>query len=356
MVLQSYRDPRETFEINTLGTVNLLEAVRYVPSVKSVVVVTTDKCYENFEWEFSYRENDRLGGHDPYSASKAASELVCTAYRKAFFTNAGVNIATVRSGNVIGGGDWARDRIIPDLIRNIYNRKPVSVRNPDAIRPWQHVLEPTLGYLMLGGQLLNRTPEHSSDSFDDAWNFGPSMESCVPVKQVVEMVIQACGKGSWVDCSKTKQNRVKEAGLLLLSCSKAFLQLGWHPRWSLDEAISQTVHWYDRWAAGENALKPLYRADKRLHGHKGDGRVNNPDSLRQEILDLVLQYYNTRHKDFDFVPGETRISYGGRVYDGEEMVSLVDSCLDFWLTLGPEGPRVFKAFLRISWQGILCSG
>jgi CDP-glucose 4,6-dehydratase len=243
LVLPSYADPLTTFETNVMGTANVLEAARHCPSVRSVVIVTTDKCYANNEWQYGCRESDALGGHDPYSASKAAAEMVVASYRSSFF-DAGsalkerAGVASVRSGNVIGGGDWAADRLVPDCMRALAEGNPIVVRNPGSVRPWQHVLEPLAGYLWLGA-LLARDPA----KYDGAWNFGPDPESAVSVEQLVSMVCQAWGGAARFETA-TSAKALSEADILRLDCTKARSQLGWRPVYDVSEAVRQTVMWY----------------------------------------------------------------------------------------------------------------
>jgi CDP-glucose 4,6-dehydratase len=250
LVRPSYDQPLETYAINVMGTANLLEAVRTTLGVRSVIVVTTDKCYENHEWVWPYRENDRLGGYDPYSSSKAAAELVTASYRNSFFhpsryADHGVAVATVRAGNVIGGGDWAVDRLIPDIIRAFHAGVSIRLRNPHAIRPWQHVLEPLRGYLMLAEALYDHGPE-----FGGAWNFGPRDLDALPVSKIAEQMARvwsADGRHAarWeLDDAPT----VHEAGLLRLDWSKAARELGWCPVFSIEEALKFTVSWYAAWS------------------------------------------------------------------------------------------------------------
>jgi len=243
LVLPSYADPLTTFETNVMGTANVLEAARHCPSVRSVVIVTTDKCYANNEWQYGYREADALGGHDPYSASKAAAEMVVASYRSSFF-DAGstvgqrAGVASVRSGNVIGGGDWAVDRLVPDCMRALAEGNPIVVRNPGSVRPWQHVLEPLSGYLWLGA-LLARDPA----TYGGSWNFGPDPESAVSVEQLVNLVCQAWGGAAGFE-TETSAHALSEAGILRLDCTKARSQLGWRPVFDVGDAVRQTVTWY----------------------------------------------------------------------------------------------------------------
>jgi CDP-glucose 4,6-dehydratase len=242
LVRHSYFAPVETYATNVMGTVHLLEAVRNTPSIKVVVNVTSDKCYENREWDWGYRESDHLGGHDPYSNSKGCAELVTAAYRNSFFSpdkygTHGVALASARAGNVIGGGDWAQDRLIPDIIRAFTQGKPVNIRNPHAIRPWQHVLEPLSGYLVLAQKLYEE-----GAAYAEGWNFGPSDEDAKPVQWIVENLAQAWGKGaSWV---LDDGNHPHEAHYLKLDCSKAKARLDWSPRWHLQDALSAIIEWH----------------------------------------------------------------------------------------------------------------
>lgn len=237
LVIEGYKTPVETFDINIMGTVNLLDAVRQVPTIQAVVVITTDKCYENFETVRPYKEDDPMGGHDPYSASKGAAELVVSSYRRSFFANSRTLVASVRAGNVVGGGDWSDNRIVPDAIRALREGQMIDVRNPMSIRPWQHVLDPLNGYLLLGSQLLMQKREFAS-----AWNFGPEVEKMYTVKDVVERIIKHYGSGSWT--SKELSNNLHEAGLLQLDISKAKQELNWQPILDFDLTIKYTVEWY----------------------------------------------------------------------------------------------------------------
>jgi CDP-glucose 4,6-dehydratase len=238
LVRRSYVEPVETYSTNVMGTVHLLEAVRQQPSVKAVVVVTSDKVYENLNWTWGYREIDRLGGHDPYSNSKACSELVADSYRRSFFDQDGATlVATARAGNVIGGGDWAEDRLVPDAIRAFSRGCPLSIRHPYAVRPWQHVLDPILGYLLLAERLVK-----DGNSFAQPWNFGPFAASEVPVATIVEGLVQAWGTGaSWI---RDVGEHPHEATYLRLDCSKAVQELGWRAILGFERALYLTVEWY----------------------------------------------------------------------------------------------------------------
>lgn len=242
IVRESYLNPKETYDINIGGTVNVLECVRNSKSVKVIINVTSDKCYENRKWIWGYRENDPLGGYDPYSSSKGCSELITSAFRNSFINPEQFKIhnkalSSVRAGNIIGGGDWAKDRIIPDCVRALENKKPVTIRNPSAIRPWQFILEPLCGYLYLATKMYNEPQNYSG-----AWNFGPNRESIISVKEMVEIFINKYGEGSWQ--AKNKENQFHEASLLALDISKAICKLSWKPVLNLEEAIENTVDWY----------------------------------------------------------------------------------------------------------------
>jgi len=243
LVRASYDDPLSTYAVNVMGTANFLEAVRSCDTVRSVVVITTDKCYENKEWDWGYRESDTLGGHDPYSNSKACAELLVSSYRNSFFDpekydRHKVAIATVRAGNVIGGGDWAADRLLPDIFRALSNGHEAVIRNPVAIRPWQHVMEPLRGYLTIAQRLYEQGIEYGQ-----AWNFGPDFSDTKRVEWIVSRLTQMWGQNAqWVLDSNADPPH--EARTLRLDCSKAAIELGWRPRLSLDAALEITVHWY----------------------------------------------------------------------------------------------------------------
>ena len=260
LVRLSYEQPLETLQVNVLGTAHLLEAVRAAGRPCAVVVVTSDKCYENHERPGGYREDEPLGGHDVYSMSKGAAELVTASWRRSFFhpdrlATHGVAVATARAGNVVGGGDWARDRIVPDAIAALATGRAIPVRNPLGVRPWQHVLEPLSGYLLLGARLLG--PDAAA--FAEPWNFGPRLEDARPVREVVEAIIAAWGSGSWIDTHDPAAPH--EAGLLRLDVGKAAARLGWAPRWHFAETFRRTVEWYRaiHQGASEEALAALCR-------------------------------------------------------------------------------------------------
>ena len=244
LVRESYVKPLETIDINVMGTVNLLEAVRELKFETKIVCITSDKSYQNQEWLFGYREEDALGGHDPYSASKAAAEIVISSYRDSFFkveqaNSPKVKLASARAGNVIGGGDWADDRIVPDCIRSLEKNENIFIRNPKATRPWQHVLEPTGGYLLLGAKMLQ--DESKIDVYSSAFNFGPLILSNQSVKALVDEIIINWGKGEW---SHDARENVHEASLLNLTIDKAFHLLEWYPIWDFKEDVKYTVEWY----------------------------------------------------------------------------------------------------------------
>jgi CDP-glucose 4,6-dehydratase len=254
IVRLSYLDPLGTLSSNIMGTANLLEAVRLSGRPCSVVVISSDKCYENREWIWGYRENDPMGGKDPYSMSKGATELVVNAWRESYFDrSSGIRLASARAGNVVGGGDWAADRIVPDCIRAFSAGKNVELRNPGATRPWQHVLEPLGGYLLLGSRLL----ADDGDSYCTGWNFGPSPHDVRPVRDIVKLVADGwSGTARW---SQSAGQHPKEAGLLALNCDKAIAQLGWRPTWNLETVAEKTVCWFRTWQEQPDALTELTR-------------------------------------------------------------------------------------------------
>ncbi|MCX6993111.1 MAG: CDP-glucose 4,6-dehydratase [Kiritimatiellaeota bacterium] len=273
LVRESYKNPVETYAINVMGTVNLLDAVRACKGVKAVVNVTTDKCYENRERLTGYRENESLGGYDPYSSSKACSEIVTAAYRTSFFNPEefdchGVALATARAGNVIGGGDWAIDRLVPDCFRALLKGEKIVIRNPLAVRPWQHVLEPLSGYLRLAQKLVEQGPRFAS-----AWNFGPNDDDARPVQWIVDKLCALWGNAPAfaVDQNEPRETRGKhphEAHYLKLDCSKARTELGWQPKWNLEKALRETVEWTKAYQANKDVRAVCLRQIKEYSEEK----------------------------------------------------------------------------------------
>ncbi len=261
LVRYSYANPLETFEVNVMGTVNLLESLRKI-NVRAVVNVTTDKVYENNEWHWSYRENEKLGGYDPYSSSKACSELVTSAYTNSFFRDTNCSIATARAGNVIGGGDWSEDRLIPDVIKSLAAKKDIIIRNPESVRPWQHVLEPLVGYLMLAERLYNHGNKYSG-----AWNFGPNEKDSRPVKWIVDKLSILWGGENNIEVVDNA-NQPHEASNLKLDCSKANNLLGWHSKWTLEESLESIVAF--------------------------NQSLSSCNDIQQLCLDQILKYFKTK--------------------------------------------------------------
>lgn len=248
LVRLSYAEPVETYAINVMGTVHVLEAARNTPNVKAIVVVTTDKCYENKEWAWGYRENEPMGGHDPYSNSKGCAELVTSTYRNSFLQSIGIAVASARAGNVIGGGDWAADRLVPDILRSFEQNQPVTIRYPHATRPWQHVLEPLSGYLTLAEHLYS-----AGQAYAEGWNFGPKDDDARPVQWIVEHMVNSWGKGaSWQQDGGIHPH---EANYLKLDISKAKSRLGWQPRWPLATALELITTWHQAYLANDNMKK-----------------------------------------------------------------------------------------------------
>jgi CDP-glucose 4,6-dehydratase len=252
LVRLSYEIPAETFEVNVIGTANVLDAVRLLEKKCEVVLITTDKVYHNNEWIYPYRENDRLGGYDPYSASKACAELVIYSYRNSFFNIKSYDIhqkaiAVARAGNVIGGGDWSKDRLIPDIAKAFAQKKPVLVRNPQSVRPWQHVLEPVIGYLLLGANLAVEPVK-----FSQAYNFGPHLSDALPVVEMLKLAIFSWGKGEYT--VEKVEGQPHEAGLLKLDISKAITELKWQPKMNAQQAVSMTMDWYSEFAKNKENI------------------------------------------------------------------------------------------------------
>ena len=258
LVRGAYAEPRKTFEINAQGTVNVLDAIRKTRSVKAAVVVTTDKVYRERGERRAYVETDELGGHDPYSASKVAAELAVETYRHSYFRTAGPLLASARAGNVIGGGDWAEDRLVPDVVRAIRDRKDIELRNPNHVRPWQHVLEPVRGYLMLGSRLMA-----ADRTFAEGWNFGPSGADAVTVKELLQRIVDIWGEGTFVIADE--HNAPREAPFLNLNSDKAAARLDWKPVLRLDEALSLTVEWYRGYL--ENATQARDLLDRQIDSY-----------------------------------------------------------------------------------------
>lgn len=253
LVRLSYQIPVETFEVNAIGTANLLDVLRATPKQCSVVLITTDKVYQNNEWEYPYRENDRLGGYDPYSASKACAELVIDSYRNSYFKNDDYSkhlkgIAVARAGNVIGGGDWSKDRLIPDIVRSLLKTETITIRNPNSIRPWQHVLEPIVGYLLLGKHLSENPTKYAQ-----AYNFGPDAQDALSVEQMLKLVIEFWGNGIYKVEKETSQPH--EAGLLKLDISKVANQLNWFPKMNAPKTVKFTMDWYAHFKSSRKGIE-----------------------------------------------------------------------------------------------------
>jgi len=243
-VRYSYDEPIETYEVNVIGTAKVLEVARSCSNLKAIVNITTDKCYENDERAAGYKENDSMGGYDPYSSSKGCAELVTSSYRRSFLQGQGIGLASVRAGNVIGGGDWADDRLIPDILKSFENGSSVIVRNPQATRPWQHVLEPLSGYLVLVQKLYQNPKEYA-----EGWNFGPNEQDVKPVDWILDKMIAKWPNSSWeLDISSSPH----EAGFLKLDISKAKSKLGWNPLWSLNDTLEKIVNWHQAWLNKED--------------------------------------------------------------------------------------------------------
>ena len=243
IVIESFNNPRQTYLTNVMGTVNVLEASRLCNSVKTVIIVTSDKCYENKEWNWGYRENDSLGGLDPYSSSKSCAELVSKSYIYSFFNKNGIKITTARAGNVLGGGDWGQFRLVPDIVRSIYNDETVILRNPDAVRPWQFVLDPIYGYLLLARNIAE------ASNLSEGWNFGPTLNRIFTVEQITQKIIEICGKGEY----RIEKNDIKESKYLNLDCTKANVNLNWYSRYNIENTLSETIKWYNMFYDGHKS-------------------------------------------------------------------------------------------------------
>lgn len=263
LVRMSYVLPLETYETNVIGTANVLESARKSPALKAIVSVTTDKCYENKEWVWGYREDEAMGGYDPYSSSKACAELVTAAYRRSYFNGPDkAALASARAGNVIGGGDWAKDRLIPDTISAFEKGESVTIRNPNSTRPWQHVLEPLSGYLFLAEDLYIK-----GQAFAQGWNFGPNDEDCKPVSWILDELIKLWGSGSW---QLDESEKPHEANFLKLDCSKAKFHLKWSPKWHVKEALQRIVNWQKAFQLNEDmknqTLKEIFEYNGKYNG------------------------------------------------------------------------------------------
>lgn len=276
LVKQAYDDPFETFNTNIIGSVNLLEAVKRCNSIRSLVYITSDKCYENNEWIWGYRETDKLGGRDPYSASKAAAEIIFSSFYRSFLSDIDyLGAATARAGNVIGGGDWAENRIIPDCIRAFNNNESVTIRSPYSTRPWQHVLEPLSGYLLLASKLYD-----DPKRFAGAWNFGPSVTSPLNVEEVTLRAIKHYGKGDLI--IQEPKNGFHEANLLQLNCDKAYQLLDWKPNWTTEETIEETITWYKRYHQGESAASITKSQIEKYFSRSQNVKTCSDDRINRE--------------------------------------------------------------------------
>lgn len=285
LVGESYVSPLETIQVNTLGTANLLEAVRQTKQEIALIMVTSDKCYQNKEWVHGYRETDPMGGYDPYSASKGAAEILINSWRDSFFhpdqiEKHGVRLASVRAGNVIGGGDWAKDRIVPDSMRDLMRSGMIAVRNPDATRPWQHVLEPLDGYLQLGAQLLK--PLKEAKTYCEAFNFGPRVDANKTVQALVNHIIADWGSGNWHQVST--DHAPHEANLLNLSIDKAYHKLHWLPRWDFNTAIKETVAWYKQWRDDPSRLFDFTLGQIKAYEEAGNATSTSYEMQSQPLL------------------------------------------------------------------------
>ncbi|QXE20240.1 CDP-glucose 4,6-dehydratase [Clostridium sp. 001] len=266
IVRLSYEKPRETYETNIMGTVNVLEAARQVESVQAVEVITTDKCYENKEWVYGYRETDPMGGYDPYSSSKGCAELVVSAYRNSFYNKSGIALSSVRAGNVIGGGDWAKDRLIPDFIKAVSEDRSIVIRNPISIRPWQHVLEPLSGYLWLGALMLQ-----NKEKYNGGWNFGPKGTDVLNVQQILKLAVKNLGKGE-IEIDRSVQPH--ETNLLKLDISKANTYLKWYPVYNVEKAVDNTMQWYKKYYEDSNENMYDYTM-KQIEDYENQAKIHN---------------------------------------------------------------------------------
>ena len=360
LVRDSYQIPAETYMINVMGTIYLLEAARQIESIRSILIVTTDKCYENNELCRGYKETDPLGGYDPYSSSKACAEIAAASWRNSFFnpndygTKHNVAIATARAGNVIGGGDWAKNRLIPDCIRSLINDETIILRNPHAVRPWQHVLEPLSGYLILAKKLYEE-----GFTYGQAWNFGPKIADERSVEWVTEQICRKWWKNNKGYILQYNENQPHETNKLKLDCSKTKDKLQWQPRWDIETALTKTVEWTKAYVDKENLEKiTIKQINEYAKGEKNENESAEGKRIREQILNLVKNYYKLEHVSPTYRTGDP-ISYGGREYDEKEIQNLVSSSLDFWLTAGPWSDKFeteFCKFLGINYCSLTNSG
>ena len=315
LVFSSYENPLETFNTNTIGTANILEAIRYSDSVHTGIMITSDKCYENKETFWGYRENDALGGHDPYSASKGAAEMIINSYRKSFMAQNEKAIASARAGNVIGGGDWSKFRLVPDIIKALESDQPVELRNPESTRPWQHVLEPLGGYLLLGTKLIEDPQKYA-----EPWNFGPFPHHVKPVKNLVKKLIYYYGKGYWKDVSK--EQNLHENKLLTLDITKAITKLDWQPQLNLDETIQWTADWYKNYINKEVVLgiRPEDVVDASIN-HDFEIKTDNSFKAKVDVLEpmgseIYLYLDRDKHSFVARVEAESKADVGDEIKVG----------------------------------------
>lgn len=334
LVRSSYSDPVETYQTNVMGTMNVLEAIRLCPSIKAAVMVTSDKCYDNKETTRPYHEDDPLGGHDPYSSSKACAELLVSSYRQSFFTKEGsASIASARAGNVIGGGDWSEDRLITDIVKATNSKQVLLLRSPDAIRPWQHVLAPLQGYLMLAEKLFEQ-----GDDYAQAWNFGPQEEGEKSVQWIVDYFAQQWHDFSW---EQDKNIQPHEAGTLKLDSTKSHDKLGWQLPWTLTETLNSINEWYQKYDAKhdmksvcQQQIKHFMLATRIPNDGASQASKHTEQHLRQDVLKAVERYSQEKFKTQPFISGETPVPVSGKVIGNKELEYLVESSLDAWLTTG----------------------
>ena len=351
IVRDSYKDPVYTYETNVMGTVNICECVRLNPCVKSFLNVTTDKVYKNNEWEWGYRENEPLDGFDPYSNSKSCSELVTHSYINSFFDNMNLAVSTARAGNVIGGGDFANDRIVPDCVRAAIEGKDIIVRNPHSTRPYQHVLEPLAAYLIIAQK------QFEDKKYAGFYNVGPDETDCVTTGNLVDTFCAKWGEGiKWID---RYDGGPHEANFLKLDCSKLKTTFGWKPRWNFDTAIEKSVEWSKVYATGGDVVACMDKEIEEFFNYEEAMFENkNESQAREDILSMVDEYCKKYHNNKEYKEGD-RIPYASRVYDSKEMMNLVDSALEFWLTSGRYTEQFEKQlgeYLNVKYVSVVNSG